>query len=132
VLLALLNLGVKNITLGPTLPAFVSPNVLNVLVENFNIRPNTTVEEDMKVLLPMAPAEKTETPKEKPAEKPKNPQNSRNEPRGNQKPQNTEKKQDRQKSQNTENKLEKPVEKPQAKARKSWLSSIAFIRKFVR
>ncbi len=51
VLLALLSLGVKNITLGPTLPAFVSPNVLKVLVDNFNIRPNTTVEEDMKVLL---------------------------------------------------------------------------------
>jgi len=51
VLLALLSLGVKNITLGPTLPAFVSPNVLKVLVENFNIKPNTTVEEDMKVLL---------------------------------------------------------------------------------
>lgn len=51
VLLALLSLGVKNITLGPTLPAFVSPNVLKVLVENFNIRPNTTVEEDMKILL---------------------------------------------------------------------------------
>ncbi|MDM7919632.1 MAG: hydroxylamine reductase [Methanosarcina sp.] len=51
VLLALLSLGVKNITLGPTLPAFVSPNVLKVLVDNFNIRPNTTVEEDMKVLM---------------------------------------------------------------------------------
>jgi hydroxylamine reductase len=51
VLLALLSLGVKNITLGPTLPAFLSPNVLKVLVENFNLRPNTTVEEDMKVLL---------------------------------------------------------------------------------
>lgn len=51
VLLALLSLGVKNIMLGPTLPAFVSPNVLNVLVENFNIRPNSTVEEDMKVLI---------------------------------------------------------------------------------
>lgn len=51
VLLALLSLGVKNITLGPTLPAFISPNVLKVLVENFNLRPNTTVEEDMKVLL---------------------------------------------------------------------------------
>ncbi len=54
VLLALLSLGVKNITLGPTLPAFVSPNVLKVLVDNFNIRPNTTVEEDMKVLLNQA------------------------------------------------------------------------------
>lgn len=51
VLLALLSLGVKNIMLGPTLPAFVSPNVLNVLVENFNIRPNSTVEEDMKILV---------------------------------------------------------------------------------
>jgi len=51
VLLALLSLGVKNITLGPKLPAFVSPNVLNVLVEQFNIRPNATVEEDLKVLL---------------------------------------------------------------------------------
>jgi len=51
VLLALLSLGVKNIMLGPTLPAFVSPNVLNVLVDNFNIRPNSTVEEDMNVLV---------------------------------------------------------------------------------
>ncbi len=51
VLLALLSLGVKNIMLGPTLPAFVSPNVLNVLVENFNIRPNSTVEKDLKVLI---------------------------------------------------------------------------------
>ncbi len=49
VLLALLSLGVKNITLGPTLPAFISPNVLDVLVENFQIRPNTTVEEDLKL-----------------------------------------------------------------------------------
>ncbi|WP_292391563.1 hydroxylamine reductase [Methanosarcina sp. UBA5] len=54
VLLALLSLGVKNITLGPTLPAFLSPNVVKVLVENFNLRPNTTVEEDMKVLLKQA------------------------------------------------------------------------------
>ena len=51
VLLALLSLDIKNITLGPTLPACVSPNVLKVLVDNFNIRPNTTVEEDMKILL---------------------------------------------------------------------------------
>ncbi len=50
VLLALLSLGVKNIMLGPKLPAFVSPNVLNVLVDNFNIRPNSTVEEDLKVM----------------------------------------------------------------------------------
>ena len=54
VLLALLSLGIKNIILGPTLPACVSPNVLKVLVDNFNIRPNTTVEEDMKVLLNQA------------------------------------------------------------------------------
>lgn len=52
VLLALLSLGVKNITLGPTLPACLSPNVLKVLVEKFNIKPHTTVEEDMKILLP--------------------------------------------------------------------------------
>jgi len=47
VLLSLLSLGVKNIMLGPVLPAFVSPNVLNVLVKNFNIQPNSTVEEDL-------------------------------------------------------------------------------------
>ncbi len=50
VLLALLSLGVKNIMLGPVLPAFVSPNVLNVLVEKFNIQPNSTVEEDLPLL----------------------------------------------------------------------------------
>ena len=49
VLLALLSLGVKNIHLGPTLPAFLSPNVTNVLVENFGIAGQTTVEEDMKI-----------------------------------------------------------------------------------
>ncbi|MCD4806019.1 MAG: hydroxylamine reductase [Methanococcoides sp.] len=51
VLLALLRMGIQDITLGPKLPAFVSPNVLNVLVEKFNITPNTTVEEDMERLL---------------------------------------------------------------------------------
>lgn len=51
VLLTLLRLEIKNITLGPTLPAFVSPNVLKVLVEKFNITPNSTVEEDMERLL---------------------------------------------------------------------------------
>jgi len=50
VLLALLSLGIKNIMLGPVLPGFVSPNVLNVLVENFNIRKNSTVEEDLPIL----------------------------------------------------------------------------------
>ena len=48
VLLALLSLGVKNIHLGPTLPAFLSPNVIKVLVENFDIGGISTVEEDMK------------------------------------------------------------------------------------
>lgn len=51
VLLALLYLGVKNIHLGPTLPAFLSPNVVNVLVENFGIAGITTVEDDMKIFL---------------------------------------------------------------------------------
>ncbi len=51
VLLALLYLGVKNIKLGPTLPAFVSPNVLKVLVENFNISTISNVDDDMKELI---------------------------------------------------------------------------------
>ena len=49
VLLALLYLGIKNIHLGPTLPAFLSPNVAKVLVENFGIAGIGTVEEDMKL-----------------------------------------------------------------------------------
>ena len=49
VLLALLYLGVKNIHLGPTLPAFLSPNVAKVLVDNFGIAGIGTVEEDMKL-----------------------------------------------------------------------------------
>lgn len=48
VLLALLSLGIKNIHLGPTLPAFLSENVLNVLVENFGIAQRTTADEDME------------------------------------------------------------------------------------
>ena len=51
VLLALLYLGVKNIHLGPTLPAFLSPNVANVLVQNFGIRGITSVDEDMKAMV---------------------------------------------------------------------------------
>ena len=51
VLLALLHLGVKNIHLGPTLPAFLSPNVAKVLVENFGIGGITTVEEDIKKMI---------------------------------------------------------------------------------
>ena len=51
ILLTLLYLGIRNIRLGPTLPAFVSPGVLNYLVENFHIAPVTTPEEELKVLL---------------------------------------------------------------------------------
>jgi len=52
VLLALLYLGVKNIHLGPTLPAFLSPNVLKVLVDNFNIGTISTADEDIKMFFP--------------------------------------------------------------------------------
>jgi hydroxylamine reductase len=51
VLLALLYLGVKNIHLGPTLPGFLSPNVITVLVENFNISGITQVDEDIKAFM---------------------------------------------------------------------------------
>ena len=51
ILLTLLHLGIKNIRLGPTLPAFLSPNVLNYLVENFGIAAITTPEEDLATLL---------------------------------------------------------------------------------
>lgn len=51
ILLTLLSLGIKNILLGPSLPAFISPNVLNVLVENYNIAPISTPEADMAKLL---------------------------------------------------------------------------------
>ncbi|MFV9511469.1 hydroxylamine reductase [Tepidibacillus sp. LV47] len=51
VLLALLYLGVKGIRLGPTLPAFISPGVLKVLVEKFDIKPISTVEEDLKAIM---------------------------------------------------------------------------------
>ena len=51
VLLGLLHLGVKNIRLGPTLPAFVSPNVLKVLVEKFEIKPIGAVQEDLTAML---------------------------------------------------------------------------------
>lgn len=51
VLLALLSLGVKNIHLGPTLPAFLSPNVANVLINMFGISGITTVDEDLKVFM---------------------------------------------------------------------------------
>jgi hydroxylamine reductase len=51
VLLALLYLGVKNIHLGPTLPAFLSPNVVKVLVEKFGIAGITDVQNDLKIFL---------------------------------------------------------------------------------
>ena len=51
ILLTLLHLGIKNILLGPSLPAFVSPNVLNFLVENYNIAPISTPEEDLREIL---------------------------------------------------------------------------------
>lgn len=51
ILLTLLYLGVKNIRLGPSLPAFISPNVLNILVENYGIKPITTPDQDLKDIL---------------------------------------------------------------------------------
>jgi hydroxylamine reductase len=51
ILLTLLSLGIKNIRLGPTLPAFTTPNVLGVLVEKFGIKPITTPDEDLKAIL---------------------------------------------------------------------------------
>jgi hydroxylamine reductase len=51
ILLSLLYLGIKDIRLGPSLPAFVSPNVLNVLVDKFNIMPIKTPEEDLQAIL---------------------------------------------------------------------------------
>lgn len=51
ILLTLLYLGIKNIKLGPTLPAFLSENVLNYLVENYNISPTGSVEDDLKASL---------------------------------------------------------------------------------
>ncbi len=51
ILLTLLHLGIKNIYLGPSLPAFLSPNVLTFLVENYGISPISTPEEDLKKIL---------------------------------------------------------------------------------
>ena len=51
ILLTLLHLGIKNILLGPSLPAFISPNVLNYLVENYKIAPISTPEEDLRKIL---------------------------------------------------------------------------------
>ena len=51
ILLTLFHLGIKDIRLGPSLPAFVTPNVLDVLVKNFNIKPVTTPDEDLRAIL---------------------------------------------------------------------------------
>ena len=51
ILLTLLHLGIKDIRLGPSLPAFITPNVLDVLVKNFAIKPITTPDEDLKAIL---------------------------------------------------------------------------------
>ncbi len=51
ILLSLLHLGIKDIKIGPSLPAFIGPNVLNVLVDAFNIAPITTAEQDLKEIL---------------------------------------------------------------------------------
>lgn len=51
ILLTLLHLGIRDIRLGPSLPAFITPNVLDVLVKNFNIMPITTPDEDLKAIL---------------------------------------------------------------------------------
>jgi hydroxylamine reductase len=51
ILLTLLHLGIKGIRLGPSLPAFLTPNVLNVLVQNFDIKPISTPDEDLKAIL---------------------------------------------------------------------------------
>lgn len=54
ILLTLLHLGIRNIRLGPTLPAFVTPNVLKVLVEKFNLMPISTPEQDLNTILAKA------------------------------------------------------------------------------
>jgi hydroxylamine reductase len=51
ILLTLLYLGIKDIRLGPSLPAFISPHVLDVLVKNFNIMPVSTPKADLKAIL---------------------------------------------------------------------------------
>ncbi len=51
ILLTLFYLGIKDIRLGPSLPAFITPNVLDLLVKNFNIMPISTPEEDLKAIL---------------------------------------------------------------------------------
>jgi len=51
ILLTLFHLGITDIRLGPTLPAFITPNVLDVLVKTFKVKPITTPDEDLKAIL---------------------------------------------------------------------------------
>ena len=51
ILLTLFYMGIKDIRLGPSLPAFITPNILNVLVEKFNVMPISTPDEDLKAIL---------------------------------------------------------------------------------
>ncbi|MDA8164326.1 MAG: hypothetical protein M0017_04765, partial [Desulfobacteraceae bacterium] len=51
ILLTLFHLGIQDIRLGPSLPAFVTANVLDVLVKSFNIKPITTPDEDLRAIL---------------------------------------------------------------------------------
>ena len=51
ILLSLLHLGIRNIRIGPSLPAFVTPAMLDILVKNFNLMPITTPEADLKAML---------------------------------------------------------------------------------
>jgi len=51
ILLSLLYLGLKDIRLGPSLPAFITPNILKVLVDKFNIMPIKTPDEDLKAIM---------------------------------------------------------------------------------
>lgn len=50
-MLTLLNMGIKNIRLGPSLPAYVTPNVMNVLVEKYNLMPTTNAQDDVKKIM---------------------------------------------------------------------------------
>jgi hydroxylamine reductase len=51
ILLSLLYLGIKDIRIGPSLPAFITPNILKVLVEKFNIMPIKTADEDLRAIM---------------------------------------------------------------------------------
>ena len=51
ILLSLLYLGIRNMRIGPSLPAFITPNILKVLVEKFNIMLTTTADEDLKAIM---------------------------------------------------------------------------------